>query len=121
MTKKPRKRLYLVRNIEGVSLEIAGGPFANEREREKALIDLVADAPGLSMDGADTAHALNIVRGKPAFADYAGGYMENIRWVAGGCKRDERPSTWNTSGFALVTRKSVERLTNRRCRASLRG
>jgi len=108
MKKSARRQLYLVHNVDGVSLEIAGGPFRDERERETALIKLVSATSALKTDGADTVHALDIVRGKPMFADYAGGYIENIRWVADGCKEAEKPSCWNTPGFALVTRKKAE-------------
>ncbi len=109
MKKSTKKQFYLVHNVDGVSLEMAGGPFHTDGEREEALIHLVSATSGLKADGADTVHALDIVRGKPVLADYAGGYIENIRWVADGCKEDEQPSTWNTPGFALITRKKVEK------------
>jgi len=109
MKKKPKKQLYLIHNVESLSLEIVGGPFATEREREEALIELVSVTSGLKTHGTDSMHALDIKDGKPAIADYVGGYMENIRWVANGSKEDEKPSAWETPCFALLTRKKIEK------------
>jgi hypothetical protein len=109
MKTKLKKQLYLIHNVDSLSLEIVGGPFATEREREEALIELVSVTSGLKTHGTDTVHALDIKGGKPAIADYVGGYMENIRWIADGCKEDEKPSTWQTPGFALLTHKKMEK------------
>jgi len=109
MKKKFKKQLYLIHNVECISLEISSGPFATEREREEALIELVSVTSGLQTNGTDTVHALDIKDGKPAIGDYIGGYMENIRWVADGCKTEGKPSHWETPGFALLTRKKIEK------------
>ena len=109
MKKKPKKQLYLIHNVDSLSLEVVAGPFATERKREEVLIELVSRTSGLQTHGMDTVHALDIKAEKPAIADYVGGYMENIRWVANGCKEDEKPSAWETPCFALLTRKKIER------------
>ena len=101
--------ICLIRNT-GIELEVVAGPYTGSKTQRSAWLQ--RNLLQLCKDDAqdDTYHVLDL--NDLSICAFSGGYMENIRWAAGGCLGDH-PDTWDNKKFALLNQKAIIKKTNR--------